>query len=81
MNLKKWLKGTTSNEREEVCRLADTKVRYLFQLSCGHRLASPKLTQKLVYASAVVTPDRRLTLDGIRPDIWGGGASATTATV
>ena len=77
MNIKKWLKGATTEERNEVCRLAGTKVTYLFQVSCGHRTASPTLTRKLVNASAVVTPDRRLTLHGVRPDIWDGEVAAS----
>lgn len=43
---------------------------YIWQLAKGHRKASPALCQKLVKA------DGRLTLEALRPDIYGTRAAA-----
>jgi len=71
MNVKQWLASTAPNERRIVCDAAGTSPVYLFQLSGGHRTPSVSLTKKLVRASAIHTPDRTLSLKGLRPDVWG----------
>lgn len=70
MDMKRWLKSTTPIEREAVANIAETKSDYLNQLAGRHRRPSIKLTQRLVTASEACTPDRPLTLSGLRPDIW-----------
>lgn len=69
MLIKELMSLMTEAERHDFARRAGTTVNYLWLLSGGQRRPSPKLAKKLVDA------DRRLTLEKLRPDIWGQRAA------
>lgn len=69
MDMKVWLKVTTTKEREKVAKAAKTKPSYFYQIAGGHRSPSVDLAERLVEATERLTPNKRLTLGGILPDI------------
>lgn len=71
MNLKNWMKKTDSAQRQRLADCADTSVGYLWQLAGGHRKPGVETAKALVKASQRVTPTAPMTLDALRPDIWG----------
>ncbi len=71
MNMKIWMKKASQEQRDALAAEANTSVGYLWQLAGGHRRAGVDMAKALVKASIKVTPDSALTLDGLRPDIWG----------
>lgn len=79
MRLKDFGKRLTTREREDFCRLAETSSAYLSQCMSGHRRPSSTMAQMYVRASKQLFPDspeKWLTLEGLRPDIWGRRAAA-----
>lgn len=75
MDAKQWSKSTSKDEKEAVCDLVGTSRPYISQIANGVRQPSVELSKALVEASAKVTPDRALTLGGLRPDIWGSSVA------
>lgn len=69
MDIKVWLKVTSTTERQKVAKAAKTKPSYFHQLAGGHRKASVDLAERLVDATKKHTPNKPLTLGGILPDI------------
>lgn len=69
--LRNWLGQTKDAQRQELAEEAGTSVAYLWQLAGGHRKASLELAKRLQDASR-----RELTIEGLRPDIFGGSKAA-----
>lgn len=68
MNLKTLREAHGKEAWIELARRAGTSEKYIYQCAEGHRSPSPRLARKLVAA------DRRLTLEALRPDIYGKAA-------
>jgi DNA-binding transcriptional regulator YdaS (Cro superfamily) len=68
--LRTWLSKTSSDQRQLVAESAETSVAYLWQLSGGHRKASLEMAKRLQDAT-----DGELTIEGLRPDIFGDPAT------
>ena len=64
MKLSDLLPTMTPAERETLAAAAGTAPVYLWQIAKGLRSPSPKLARRLVEV------EPRLTLAGLRPDIW-----------
>lgn len=69
MDMKVWLKVTTTKERELVAKAAKTKPSYFYQIAGGHRNPKLDLAERLVAATEKHTPSKKLTLAGLVPDI------------
>lgn len=69
MDAMKFLQTYGEDEAARVSEAAGSKLSYFKHLAYGHRKASPQLAQRLVKASG-----GRLTLTGLRPDIYGVAA-------
>lgn len=65
MNLYALKKTLTPKQYAALAGKAETSPGYLDQIAWGHRKPSPKLARKLTAAN------RRLTLEDLRPDIYG----------
>ena len=65
MNLKEFYKIAKRPERERLAKLCGTSLQYLDLIKRGVRDPGPELARKLVMA------EPRLTLQALRPDIWG----------
>lgn len=63
--LQKFFKETPPADRRKVADLCGTTDLYLHQCMSGIRRLSPTLARKLAAA------EPRLSLRGLRPDIWG----------
>lgn len=79
MNLKKFCRKLTLQQRKEFCKLAGTKHTHLWQLLGGHRAASLRMLCALVEASKAMFPDdakvrardrRWLTLEEMQRDLY-----------
>lgn len=78
MDIQSFAQDLEPAERAQFCKLAGTNSAYLSQLVSGHRNASPDLARRLVKASRELfetSPERWLTLSGVRKDIWSGDAA------
>ncbi|GAB2798936.1 hypothetical protein GCM10027040_27370 [Halomonas shantousis] len=64
--LRDWLAQAPEAKREQVAASANTTVPYLWQLAGGHRKASLEKAKRLQDASG-----GELTIEGLRPDIFG----------
>jgi len=64
MDMKTYLQQATPDEREALAITVKSSVGYFYLIGGGHRRASPKLCKRLVAA------EPKLTLSGLRPDIW-----------
>lgn len=64
MNMREFLQVTKAPEREALAQAANTSVGYFWLIAGGHRKPSPGLCRRLVDA------EPRLTLGGLRPDVW-----------
>jgi len=72
MDIKTWLYKTRKDpRRHHVIAAAETDLNYLHQIAGGHRKGSPELHRRLHEASVEHTPDMVMTLEDLRPDIWG----------
>ena len=65
MNLAELFAVLTAEEKRTLAAKVDANLVYLFQIAGGDRNPSPKLAQRLAAA------DSRLTLEALRPDVWG----------
>jgi len=65
MDIKTFLKRATPHERQQFAEAAETSVAYLYQIAGKHKLPGAKLCRRLVKANPL------LTLQELRPDIWG----------
>lgn len=63
-HLREWLAKTPADRREAVAAAAGTTIAYLWQLSGGHRKATPEIAARLQDAS-----DGDITIAGLRPDL------------
>lgn len=63
-HLRDWLAKNSADRREQVAKAAGTTVGHLWQLSGGHRKASPELAGRLQEASG-----GEITIAGLRPDL------------
>jgi hypothetical protein len=70
MNIKEWVRSTTTSERAELLEELGTKVNYIYQLAGGFRRASPGLAQELERLSEKYTPGNVIHKHEVRPDIW-----------
>lgn len=78
MNIKSWLQKTRNDPRRKlVIAEAHTSLAYLHQLAGKHRKGSPEFHIALCNASIKHTPDLMMTLDQMRPDIWGEPSAPT----
>lgn len=64
MNIKSFMQQATPDEREALAKAVNSSVGYFYLLAGGHRKPSAALCKKLVRA------EPKLTLSGLRPDIW-----------
>lgn len=72
MNIRDFLSTLTPEQREAFATRAGTKASYFPQLMMDdHRKPSVKLARRLVDAS-----DGALTLEELRPDVWGDTQAA-----
>ena len=69
MRLRELLPLLTAAEKRGLAARAGTQYFYLFQMAAGARSPSPALARRLVEA------EPRLTLEGLRPDIWSREAA------
>ena len=65
MDLKTLFEELSPGEKILLSQRVPANLNYLFQISGGHRKPSPAMARRLVAA------DPRLTLEALRPDIWG----------
>jgi hypothetical protein len=70
MDAMTFLKEAGRDAAEQVARAAGTNYVYFSQIAYGHRKPSPNLARRLVEASGA-----KLTLAGLRPDLWGEGGA------
>ncbi|GAB3099812.1 hypothetical protein G8770_03670 [Aestuariicella hydrocarbonica] len=70
MKLNSWMKEASPELRSKLAAEARTSVGYLWQLAGEHRKPGAVMARRLVDASFVVTPDKPLRLEDLRPDIW-----------
>lgn len=73
MDMKTYLRQASPEERSALAAEVKSSVGYFYLLAGGHRHASTKLCQKLVSA------EPKLTLQGLRPDIWGGATASSSS--
>lgn len=69
MKIKAWLKAATKDERAELIKKCGISMAYLWQLSGGHKIPSCKLAVKLETYSRLITPDRVISMELLRPDL------------
>lgn len=74
MNLRTYFLITKPAERQEFADAVGAKVNYLYNCSIGKRQPGPSLCQR------IVAYDPRFTLAELRPDIWGDGVDAASAS-
>jgi hypothetical protein len=65
MDMKTYLKQATPDEREELAKKVDSSVAYFYQIAGRHKKPGTALCKALVEA------EPKLTLHGLRPDVWG----------
>lgn len=65
MDMKTFLRQSSTDERERLAVKVDSSVGYFYLIAGGHRRPSTDLCKRLVAA------EPKLSLDGLRPDIWG----------
>ena len=64
MDMKTYLQQAAPAEREALAATVKSSVGYFYLIGGGHRRASPALCKRLVEA------EPKLTLSGLRPDVW-----------
>lgn len=64
MDMKTYLQQATPEQREALAVTVKSSVGYFYLIGGGHRRPSPGLSKRLVEA------EPKLTLSGLRPDIW-----------
>jgi hypothetical protein len=64
MDMKTYLRQATPDEREALATEVKSSVGYFYLIAGGHRNPSTGLAKRLVEA------EPKLTLSGLRPDIW-----------
>ncbi|MFC3457216.1 hypothetical protein [Massilia haematophila] len=62
--MRTYLQQATPEQREALAVAVKSSVGYFYLIGGGHRRASPRLAKRLVEA------EPKLTLSGLRPDIW-----------
>ncbi len=68
MKITDWIKKTTPKERRQVAKEAGCTAVYLYYVVKDG--CSAGLAKKIEQATKKITPDRVLTKEMIRPDIW-----------
>lgn len=71
MNLNDWLKQATQEERELLANQCETTTAYLYQIAGGHRAGSAVLARKIEEQTTAISPDRVVSKNLLRPDVFG----------
>lgn len=72
MDMKTWLRQATDAERQALAERVDSSVGYFYLIAGLHRRPGTKLCK------ALVACEPKLTLEGLRPDVWGPSDSQLT---
>lgn len=68
MKLSDWMTKTTSEERRQVAKQAGCTSYYFYHIAKDR--CSAGLAKKLEVAIQKITPDRLVSKEELRPDIW-----------
>ena len=68
MKLKEWIKKSSTYELRQLAKKVKTHPQYLYQVAKFR--CSAGLAKRIEAATRLLTPDKIVTKEEIRPDIW-----------
>ncbi len=70
MDLSKWWKCASAAEKKQLIEASGSTINYLGVMASRNASVGEELAFKLVAASELITPERKMTVEALRPESY-----------